>query len=152
MKENLKEQLEVSLRRVAMALVAIAAVAAGTVHAGPPSSVIVGPPTDLAASTWQGGDATLLHETNDARIILFIEQNPGAQLAIFDLTEPHHIKGEGSISLGASGSFDLVSPLGNQADRARFRQGQEAAVLDLSRDEGRHGHNLHAHRKRPICD
>jgi hypothetical protein len=125
MKENVREQLEVGLRRAGVALVAIAAVAAGTVHAGPPM--------DLPALARQSGDAMLLHETIDGRIMRYIEQNQGGRLATFDVTDPLHIKGEGSVHLDASGPFDFVSPVGNQAELVRFRQGQEDAALDLPR-------------------
>jgi hypothetical protein len=133
MKENVREQLEVRFRRAAVALVAIAAVAAGTVHASPPNPVVVVPPTDLPAMARQTGDAMLLHETVDGRIMLYIEQNQGARLATFDVTDPLHIRGEGSVHLDASGPFDFVSPVGNRAELIRFRQGQEDAVLNLPR-------------------
>jgi hypothetical protein len=133
MKENVREQLEVRFRRAAVALVAIAAVAAGTVHASPPNPVVVIPPTDLPAMARQTGDAMLLHETIDGRIMLYIEQNQGARLATFDVTDPLHIRGEGSVHLDASEPFNFVSPVGNRAELIRFRQGQEDAVLNLPR-------------------
>jgi len=74
-----------------------------------------------------------LHETIEGRIMLHIEQNQGARLVTFDVTDPLHIKGEGSVHLNASGPFDFISPVGNQAELVRFRQGQENAVLDLPR-------------------
>jgi hypothetical protein len=133
MQENMREQLEARLRRAAVALVAIAAVAAGAVLASSPTPVVVAPPTDLPALARQAGDAMLLHETIDGRIMLYIEQNQGVRLATFDVTDPLHIKGEGSVHLDASGPFDFVAPVGNQAEMVRFRQRQEDAVLDLPR-------------------
>jgi hypothetical protein len=97
MKENVREQREVPLRRAAATLVAIAAVATGTVHASPPNP------------------------------------GEGARLATFDVTEPLRIKGWASVHLDVSGPFDVVSPVGNQAELVRFRQRQEDAVLDLPR-------------------
>jgi hypothetical protein len=69
MKENVRDQLQICLRRAAAAAFSIGAVAAGAVHASPSNT----------------------------------------------------------------GSFDFYSPLGNQAELVRFRQGQEDAVLDLPR-------------------
>jgi hypothetical protein len=132
MQEKVRKRLEVRLRRAAVALVAIAAVAAGTVHASPPSPVVVVPPTDPPTLARQPGDAMLLHETIDGRIMLYIEQNQVARLATFDVTDPLHMKGEGSVHLDPSGPFDFVSPVGNQAELVRFRQSQDA-VLDLPR-------------------
>jgi hypothetical protein len=60
-----------------------------------------------------------------------IEQNRGARLAIFDVTDPSNIKGEVSVQLDAPGPFDFVTPLGDRAELVRFRQGQGVAVLDL---------------------
>jgi hypothetical protein len=133
MKQNVKDQLKTRLRRAAVALFAIGAVAAGAVHADPSNTVVVVPPTHLPALARQAGEAMLLHETIDGRILLYIEQNQGTRLATFDVTDPLHIKGEGSVHLDASGPFDFVSPVGNQAELVRFREGKEDAVLDLPR-------------------
>jgi hypothetical protein len=120
MKENVRDQLQMRLRRAAVAVFAIGAVAAGTVHAGPSNTVVVVPPTDLPALARPTGEAMLFHETFDGRILPYIEQNQGARLATFDVTDPVHIKGEGSVHFDASGSFDFVSPLVNQAELVRL--------------------------------
>ncbi len=84
--------------------------------------------TELARVT---GQAMLLHETGDGRTLLYIEQNHGARLAIFDVSDPAHVKQEQAAQLEASGSFDFVSSLGDRAELVRFRNGQGEAVLDL---------------------
>ena len=62
MKLNVKDQLQMRLRRTVVASFAIGAMAAGTVHASPPSPVVV-PTTDLPALA----DAlTVTHPTMDA--------------------------------------------------------------------------------------
>ena len=62
MKLNVRDQLQMRFRRAAVASFAIGALAAGTVHAGPPSPVVV-PATDLPALA----DAlTVTHPTLDA--------------------------------------------------------------------------------------
>jgi hypothetical protein len=93
------------------------------------------PPTDLPELARQDGDAMPLHETSDGRTLLLIEQNQGARLATFDVTDPVHIKGEGSVQLDASGPFDFVAPLGKQTELIRFWQGHEDAVLDLHKEK-----------------
>jgi hypothetical protein len=132
MQEYLKDQLRVHLRRAAMALLATGAVAATIVHANPSSNIVLVPPADLPALAQQTGEAMFLYDRFDGRTLLYVEQNQGASLAAFDVTDPVHIKGEGSMRLSASGPFDFISPLGNQAELVRFRQGQDA-VLDLPR-------------------
>lgn len=57
-----------------------------------------------------------LLDTIDGRTLLYIEQNQGARFAILDVTDPGHVKGEGSVQLDAPGPFDSVSALGNRAE------------------------------------
>ena len=134
MKENAKDQLFMRLRRAVMAVVAGGIVTASVVHANPSNNILVVPPTDLPEMARQSGDAMLLHKTSDGRTLLYIEQNHGARLATFDVTDPVHIKGEGSVQLDASGPFDFVSPLGKQAEIIEFRQSHEHALLDLHKE------------------
>jgi hypothetical protein len=129
MKEYLERMLSY-LRRVAIATVA-SGMAAGIALAAPSSNLIVVPPTKLPASARQSGEAMLLHETIDGRTLLYIEQNRGSRLAILDVTDPAHIKDEGSVEVDAPGPFDFVSSLGRRAELIRFRQDQGNAVLDL---------------------
>jgi hypothetical protein len=131
MKENMAGSLSKLLRRAVIAIVATGTVAAPAAYAWPSNNLIVVPPTDLPELAQQTGEAMLLHGTIDGRTLLYIEQNQGARLAIFDVTDPRHMKGEGSVQLDAPGPFDFVSTLGDRAEVVRFRQGEGSAVLDL---------------------
>src|SRR3984885_1073181 len=131
MKENMAGSLSKLLRRAVIAIVATGTVAAPAAYAWPSNNLIVVPPTDLPELARQTGEAMLLHGTIDGRTLLYIEQNQGARLAIFDVTDPRHMKGEGSVQLDAPGPFDFVSTLGSRAEVVRFREGQGSAVLDL---------------------
>jgi hypothetical protein len=77
------------------------------------------------------GEALLLHGTVDGRVLLYVEQSQGARLASFDVTDPVHIKGNGSVQLDAGGPFDFVAPLGDSAELVQFRFDQREAVLNL---------------------
>jgi len=134
MKENVRDHFSMRLRRAVIAVVAGGIVTASAVHANPSNNIVVVPPAELPELARQSGDAMLLHETSDGRTLLYIEQNQGARLATFDVTDPVHIKGEGSVQLDASGPFDFVSPLGKQAELIQFRQGHEHSVLDLHKE------------------
>jgi hypothetical protein len=112
------------IRRAAWAIVAGGIVAARTVHANPSNNVVLVPPTELPALARQSGEALFLHETIDGRTLLYIEQNQGARLAAFDVTDPAHIKGQGSVQLDASG---------DHAELVRFRRDRQNAVLDFPR-------------------
>jgi hypothetical protein len=99
-------------------------------HHSPDKIVVVGP-ADLPELARVTGQAMMLHDTMDGRTILYIEQNHGARLAIFDVTDPAHVKAEGSAQVDAPDSFDFVSSLGGDAVLVRFRNGQGEAVLNL---------------------
>jgi hypothetical protein len=97
----------------------------------PSRRVIVVRPADLPELARVTGQAMLLHATGDGRTLLYIEQNRGARLAIFDVTDPAHVKQEGSAQVDAPDAFDFVSSLGDSAELVRFRNGQGEAVLNL---------------------
>jgi len=133
MQENVKDSLSKRLRRTALTIVAGGFIAATTVHADPLNGTVLIAPTDLPVLARQSGEAMLLHETIDGRTLLYVEQQQGARLAVFDVTDPAHIKGENSVQLASSGPFDFVSPLGDQAELVRFRRNHEDAVLSFPR-------------------
>jgi hypothetical protein len=119
------------LCRAAMTLAVSGLVTVAAVHANPSNSIVLVPPTELPVLARQSGEAMLLNDALDGRTFLYIEQNEGSRLAILDVTDPGQIKGAGSVQLDASGPFDFISPVGNQGELVRFRQGDEEAVLDL---------------------
>jgi hypothetical protein len=130
---RLRTQIAARLRRAAMTVVAGAVAAVATVHADTPHSIVLVPPAHLPALARQSGEAMMLYQTIDGTTVLYIEQNQGASVTMFDVTDPAYIKSGGSVRLEASGPFDFVSPLGNQAEFIQFRNGHEGAVLDLRR-------------------
>jgi hypothetical protein len=101
----------------------------------PSNKIILMRPADLPELAREPGQAMMLHATGDGRTLLYVEQNRGARLAIFDVTDPAHVKEEGSAQVDAPGSFDFVSSLGDRAELVRFRHGQGEAVLDLHKVE-----------------
>jgi hypothetical protein len=140
MKEKRNSKVSNSVYLAVVAIVAIGVTAAPSIHAKPKSEEMAGKhankiilvrPTDLPEQARQTGEAMLLHETGDGRTLLYIEQNRGARLVIFDVTDPSNIKAETSVEIGAPSPFDFVFPIGDHAELIRFRQGQGMAVLDL---------------------
>ena len=131
MKETITSRPSKFVRRAVIAIVAAGTVAAPAAYSRTSNDLIVVPPADLPDLARKTGEAMLLHETFDGRTHLYIEQNHGVQLAIFDVTDPSHVKGEGSVQIEAPGPFDFVSTLGDRAEVVQFRQGQGSAVLDL---------------------
>jgi hypothetical protein len=100
-------------------------------YANPPNEIVLVAPANLPALARQSGEAMFLHDTLDGRTLLYVEQHKGTQLAIFDVTDPAHVTGKGSVQLDAAGPFDFVADLGKRGELVRFRGGQGEAVLDL---------------------
>jgi hypothetical protein len=119
------------VRRMAMAIIASGIMIAPAVHATHSNSIVLVSPTNLPELARQPGDAMFLRDANDGRAILYVEQNHGGQLSVFDVTDPSHVRSEGSMPLGTAGPFDFVSPLGSQKELVRFRQDRGEAVLDF---------------------
>jgi hypothetical protein len=133
MKEDVKKQPSNRLRRAAMAIITCGLVAAAAAQANSSGNIVLVPPTDLPALARQTGEGMFLHDTVDGRSLLYIEQDRGARLATFDVTDPVHIIDKGSVRLDAPGPFDFVSPLGDHAELVRYWHGHDDAVLDLPR-------------------
>jgi hypothetical protein len=131
MKEHVGGKLSRKAPRLTLAIVLGGMLAAPIIYANPSNEIVIVPPTDLPTLARQRGEAMFLHDTRDGRTLLYVEQRKGTRLAIFDVTDPAHVKGEGSAHLEAAGPFDFVAALGERAELVRFRKGQGDAVLEL---------------------
>jgi hypothetical protein len=134
MRQSVHGRLSGTLLRLALASVLSGlSVLPAAVYANPSNAIVLVPPTALPTLARQGGEAMFLHDTEDGRTFLYVEQQEGTRLAIFDVTDPAHVRGEGSVQLDAAGPFDLVAHLGKRGELVRFRGGKGDAVLDLRR-------------------
>jgi hypothetical protein len=131
-KESGNRRFSKCLRRVAAAIVASRTAATSLAYAWPSDKPIVVQPAALPELARQAGQAMLLHNSDDGRTLLYVEQSQGTRLAIFDVTNPARIKSAGAMQLDAPGPFDFVSKVGNQAEIVRFLDGKGDAVLDLN--------------------
>jgi hypothetical protein len=86
---------------------------------------------DLPEQAQVAGNSLFLHSDNAGSTYLYVEQQQGARLSVFDVTDPARIKLVVSTRLAEDGAFDFVRPLGNNAELVYFRNGQKEAVLDL---------------------
>jgi hypothetical protein len=86
---------------------------------------------DLPEQAQAPGNSLFLHSDNAGSTYLYVEQQQGARLSVFDVTDPARIKLVVSTPLTAEGAFDFVRPLGNNAELVYFRDGQKESVLDL---------------------
>jgi len=132
--DNVNGQWRVRLRMMSCAMIASAITAVAAARANSLDKIVVVPPAELPSAARQSGEAMLLHETRDGRTLLYIEQDQGTRLAVLDVTDPAHTKGEGSVQLDAAGAFDFIAPAGAQAELVRYRQIRGDAVLDLRQE------------------
>lgn len=117
--------------QLTLTVVAVLTLAAFAGAKNRPKKIIVVRPTDLPELARVPGEAMILHATGDGKNHLYVEQNNGARLAIFDVTDPANVKQESSVPLDARGPFEFVSSLGDNSELIRFKNGQGEAVLDL---------------------
>ena len=86
---------------------------------------------DLPEQAQLPGNSLFLHSDNAGNTYLYIEQQQGTRLSVFNVTDPARIKLVMSTALATQGAFDFVRPLGYNAELVHFRDSQEEAVLDL---------------------
>ena len=86
---------------------------------------------DLPEQAQTPGNSLFLHSDNAGSTYLYVEQQQGARLSVFDVTDPARIKLVVSTPLTAQGAFDFVRPLGYDAELVYFRDSRKEAVLDL---------------------
>jgi hypothetical protein len=95
------------------------------------NELIVVQPRDLPEQAQIQGDSFFLYSNGASNNYLYIEQQQGALLTTFDVTDPSKIKLVGSITLTVPSAFDFVRPLDGHGELVRFRDGKGVAVLDL---------------------
>ena len=86
---------------------------------------------DLPEQAQTPGNSLFLHSDSEGSTYLYVEQNQGARLSVFDVTDPSRIKLVVSTTLAAEGAFDFVRPLGDYSELVHFRNSEKEAVLDL---------------------
>jgi hypothetical protein len=126
-----KKQITRIIQLTLMAVAAFTLAGHAEARNRPSNKIILVRPADLPQLARETGQAMLLHATRDGRTHLYIEQNHGARLAIFDVTDPAHVKEEGSAQVDAPGAFDFVCSLGYDLELVRFQNGQGEAALNL---------------------
>ena len=67
----------------------------------------------------------------DGNTSLYVEQQQGARLTVFNVTDAASIKVVSSTPLVTPGAFDFVRPLDGDAELIRFRDDKGVSVLDL---------------------
>ena len=128
MNNNIKSTLAIGLAVAAAVLSASPAEA--EIHSKS-NNLVVMEARDLPEQAQTPGDSLFLHADNAGSTYLYVEQQDGGRLSVFDVTDPARIKLVVSTPLAAQGAFDFVRPLGYNAELVYFRDSQKEAVLDL---------------------
>jgi hypothetical protein len=95
------------------------------------NELVVIQPADLPEQAQIPGNSFFLYSDNPGSTYLYVEQQQGARLTAFDVTDPSKIKVVVSTPITAPGAFDFVRPLGGHGELVRFRDSRSVAVLDL---------------------
>ena len=127
MKTTLKSTLAFGL---IVAATVLTSTAEAKIHSSSKELVVM-EARDLPEQAQLPGNSLFLHSNNAGSTYLYVEQQQGARLSVFDVTDPARIKLVVSMPLAAEGAFDFIRPLGNNAELVYFRDGQKQAVLDL---------------------
>lgn len=93
--------------------------------------LVVVEPRNLPEQAQLGGNSFFLHSDNAGSTYLYVEQQLGARLTVFEVTDPSRIKMVSTTPLTVDGPFDFVRSLDGNAELIRFRDGKTVAVLDL---------------------
>jgi hypothetical protein len=96
-----------------------------------PSQIVVVQPGSLPEPASLRGNSLFVHYGNDGRTYLYIEQNDGARISVFDVTDPAKITLVVSTQIPDQGAFDFVRPMGGNTELVAYRDGQHFGVLDL---------------------
>ena len=118
------------LKSLSIVVLASASFAAAEVISAS-KDIVVLQPQDLPQLSRAAGQSMELVSPGNGKTYLYIEQQQGARLTTFDVTDPGKIKFVSSTTLTSPGPFDFVRPVGGRAELIRFRDGKGVAVLDL---------------------
>jgi hypothetical protein len=128
MKNTIKSTLALGL--VVAAAVLASSPAEAEIHSKS-NDLVVMEARDLPEQAQTPGNSIFLHSDNAGDTSLYVEQQQGARLSVFNVTDPARIKLVVSTPLAPQGAFDFVRPLGYNAELVYFRDSQKEAVLDL---------------------
>jgi hypothetical protein len=106
--------------------------------------LIVVQPKDLPEQAQTPGNSFFLYSDGAGSTYLYVEQQEGARLTAFDVTDPSQIKVVTSTPITGPGAFDFVRPLGAHGELVRFRDSKGVAILDLHKVKAPALHTINA--------
>jgi hypothetical protein len=112
-------------------LVSAASTLTASAFEKPKSNFIVQQLSSKPEFTQNSSQDLLLRADERGTAYLYVEQQQGALLTVFDVTDPQHIKLTAEVPTEAHAAFDFVTPVGAASELVAFRDGSGDAVLDL---------------------
>ena len=95
-------------------------------------NLIIEQPANLPELAQRPGIAFHLYtESGDGHAYLYVEQQNGQRLVVFDVTDPGHVKMVRSVDLSVPAPFEFAEPVGTSSILVRFYNNQGVALLDL---------------------
>src|ERR1700722_4484351 len=104
-------------------LVSAASTLTASAFEKPKSNFIVQALSTKAEFAQNSSQDLLLRADEHGTAYLYVEQQQGALLTIFDVTDPVHITLAASVPTAAHGAFDFVTPVGESSELVAFRDG-----------------------------
>jgi hypothetical protein len=120
----------VLLSMTAAAALFLALPASAEIHSKTRELIVV-QPKDLPEQAQMPGNSFFLYSDDHGSTYLYVEQQQGARLTVFDVTDPGKIKVVASAAMTGPGAFDFVRPIDGHGELVRFRDNKSVAVLDL---------------------
>jgi hypothetical protein len=94
--------------------------------------LIVVSPKKMPTETRQPGIAMTLHLVGPQTLYLYVEEQNGRQVAVYDVSDPGRIKLKKIVQMGAQGAYDFIQSAGPSLELIRYRNDGRVAMLDLS--------------------
>ena len=118
--------------RLFIALFVISATVIPATAEGKGDLVIV-PSHKLPEKAHRAGQAMKLHLVSRDTLYLYVEQDNGRSIAVFDVSHPGKIALKAFVTVDAPASFDFVETVGRHTELIRYTDGSGNALLDLSK-------------------
>jgi hypothetical protein len=120
------------LSRLFIALFVISAAVIPATAQGKGDLVVV-PSNKLPEKAHRAGQAMKLHLVSPDTQFLYVEQDNGRSIAVFDVSHPRKITLKAFVTVDAPASFDFVETVGPRTELIRYADGSGNALLDLSK-------------------
>ncbi len=95
--------------------------------------VVVVEPRELPEAAQQMGNSLFVHADDAGTHYLYVEQQQGRRISVFDVSDSAKIKTVSTIALKEGRAFDFVQPLNDRIEILRYRDDNQIGFLDLRR-------------------